>query len=92
MSIVSVKSKYQIVIPQSIRNKVRIKVGDLLEARVERGKITFSPRSAVDMAIEEGLEDVRKGRVYGPFDSAEEMLASLKGKRGKSGAKTPRLR
>lgn len=92
MSTVSVKSKYQIVIPQSIRDKVRIKVGDLLEARVERGKITFSPKSVVDAAIEEGLEDVRKGRVYGPFDTAEEMLASLKGKRGKSGAKASRVR
>jgi hypothetical protein len=46
---------------------------------MKRGKNTLSPNSA----ITEGLEDVRKGRVHGPFDTAEEMLASLKGKRGK---------
>ena len=93
MSIVTVKNKYQVVIPQSVRVKAGIKIGDLLEARVERGKITFSPKSVVDRAIAEGLEDIRKGRVKGPFDTVEEMLASLKGKRGKSGArKTSRIR
>ena len=46
---------------------------------MKRGKNTLSPNSA----ITEGLEDVRKGRVYGPFATTAEMLASLKGKRGK---------
>ena len=93
MAIVTVKNKYQVVIPQSVRVKAGIKIGDLLEARVERGKITFSPKSVVDRAIAEGLEDIRKGRVKGPFDTVEEMLASLKGKRAKSGArKTSRIR
>jgi AbrB family looped-hinge helix DNA binding protein len=93
MTIVAVKNKYQVVIPQSIRNQVGINVGDLLEARVERGKITFSPKSVVDRAIAEGLEDIRKGRVRGPLDTVDEMLTSLKGKRGKSGArKTSRVR
>ena len=93
MSIVTVKNKYQVVIPQNVRNKIGINVGDLLEARVERGKITFSPKSVVDRAIAEGLEDIRKGRVRGPFDTVDQMLASLKGKHGKSGAqKTSRVR
>ena len=93
MSIVTVKNKYQVVIPQSVRKKIGINVGDLLEARAERGKITFSPKSVVDRAIAEGLEDIRKGRVRGPFDTVDQMLASLKGKRGKSGAKkTSRVR
>jgi AbrB family looped-hinge helix DNA binding protein len=93
MSIVTVKNKYQVVIPQEVRNKIGISVGDLLEARVERGKITFSPKSVVDRAIAEGLEDIRKGRVRGPFDTVDQMLASLKGKRGKSDSKkTSRVR
>jgi AbrB family looped-hinge helix DNA binding protein len=93
MSIVTVKNKYQVVIPQSVRDRIEIHVGDLLEARVERGKITYSPKSVVDRAIAEGLEDIRKGRVKGPFDTVDEMLASLKGKRGKSAAKkTSRVR
>jgi AbrB family looped-hinge helix DNA binding protein len=87
MTIVTVKNKFQIVIPRSVRDKIGIHVGDLLEARVERGKVTFSPKSVVDRAIAEGLDDIRKGRVKGPFDTVDEMLASLKGKRSKSGVR-----
>lgn len=93
MAIVTVKNKYQVVIPQSVRDKVRINIGDLLEARVERGRITLSPKSVVDRAIAEGLEDIRKGRVRGPFNTVEELLASLKGTAVKSSRrKTSRVR
>jgi AbrB family looped-hinge helix DNA binding protein len=93
MAIVTVKNKYQVVIPRSVRDQIGIHIGDLLEARVERGKVTFSPKSVVDRAIAEGLEDIRKGRVKGPFDTVDEMLASLKGKRGKpSAGKSSRVR
>ena len=80
MAIVTVKNKYQVVIPQRVRELVGVQVGDLLEAEVDRGKIVFTPKSIVDRAIAEGLDDIRKGRVYGPFTSAGEMLAALKGK------------
>ncbi len=33
MALVSVKSKYQVVIPQSVREKIGLNVGDLLEAK-----------------------------------------------------------
>ena len=77
MSLVAVKNKYQIVIPAKVRKQAGIKVGDLLEAKVERGKITFVPKTLIDRGIAESLEDYKKGRVYGPFDTAEEMVASL---------------
>lgn len=77
MPYVTVKKKYQVVIPAAVRRQARIEVGDLLEAKAARGKITFTPKSVIDRGIEESLEDFRKGRAYGPFDSAEEMIASL---------------
>ncbi len=77
MSIVTVKNKYQVVIPHSLRKQVGLSVGDLLEAKVEKGKITFTPKSLVDREIAEGCEDIRKGRTYGPYHSAEEMIQSL---------------
>ena len=77
MSLVSVKNKFQIVIPAKVRKQAGIKVGDLLEAKVERGKLTFVPKSVIDREIAEGLEDIKQGRVYGPFDTAEEAIASL---------------
>ena len=78
MPIVTVKNKYQVVIPAKVRNEVGIAVGDLLEAKVEKGKITLTPKSVVDRQIAESLEDYKKGRSYGPFDSADEMIDSLK--------------
>ncbi len=77
MSIVTVKNKYQVVIPQELRRQVAVNVGDLLEAKVERGKITFTPKSLVDREIAEGLEDIKKGRTYGPYHSAEKMIQAL---------------
>ena len=48
MAIVTVKNKYQVVIPQSVRERAGVKVGDLLEAKAEKGKITFTPKAVVD--------------------------------------------
>jgi len=79
MSIVTVKNKYQVVIPRRVRERVGVHVGDLLEVKAERGKITFTPKSIVDRAIAEGLKDIRKRRLYGPFDTVDEMLSSLSG-------------
>lgn len=89
MAIVTVKNKYQVVIPQSVRNQVSVNVGDLFDATVVKGNITLTPKSLIDRAIAEGLDDVKYGRVYGPFDTVDEMLGSLKRKR-KTIKPTPR--
>jgi len=77
MALVAVKNKYQVVIPQKVREQIGLNVGDMLEAKIERGKITFTPQSAVDKGIAEGLEDIRKGRFYGPYDSAAEAMKAF---------------
>jgi AbrB family looped-hinge helix DNA binding protein len=48
MAIVTVKNKYQIVIPQAIRKKLGIIRGDVLEAKVERGRLTYTPKTVID--------------------------------------------
>lgn len=88
MELVTVKTKYQIVIPQSIRKKAGVDVGDLLEAKVENGKITFSPKSVVDRHLADGLEDLKHGRMHGPYRSAKDAIAALEArvsKRAKKG-------
>ncbi len=77
MALVAVKNKYQVVIPQSVRERIGLNVGDLLEARLERGKITFTPKSLVDRGIAEGLEDIKKGRVHGPYRSATAAMKAF---------------
>ena len=77
MQLVAVKNKFQVVIPQALREQIGIHVGDMLEAKVERGKITFTPKSVVDRGITESLADFEAGRSFGPFKTADALIASL---------------
>ncbi|MGA2903753.1 MAG: AbrB/MazE/SpoVT family DNA-binding domain-containing protein [Candidatus Korobacteraceae bacterium] len=77
MNIVAVKNKFQIVIPQHIREQVQVQIGDLLEAGVEGGKITFTPKSLIDRHLAEGLEDLKRGRTHGPYTDANDAIKAL---------------
>jgi bifunctional DNA-binding transcriptional regulator/antitoxin component of YhaV-PrlF toxin-antitoxin module len=48
MSLVSVKNKYQVVIPQNLREQLGINRGDLLEAKIEHGKLTYTRKAVID--------------------------------------------
>ena len=80
MSLIRVRTNGQVTIPSSLIERAGLDVGDLLEAKLDRGKITLIRKNFIDQRIDEGLEDIRKGRTYGPFESAEEMMASLQSK------------
>jgi AbrB family looped-hinge helix DNA binding protein len=84
MPIVTVKNKYQIVIPQRLREEVGIAIGDILEAKAEKGRIIFQPKALVDRGIAESIEEFKAGRAYGPFETHKEFLATLH-----KGAKKP---
>jgi len=77
MELVTVKTKFQVVIPQSIRKRVRLDIGDLLEASFENGKITFTPKTAIDRHLAEGLGNLAQGRTHGPYESATAAVAAL---------------
>ncbi|MDP2631087.1 MAG: AbrB/MazE/SpoVT family DNA-binding domain-containing protein [Candidatus Uhrbacteria bacterium] len=77
MAVVTVKNKYQVVIPSEVRERINISIGDILKASVQGGTITLTPQTLVDREIAEGLEDIKRGRVTGPFHSAKDLIASL---------------
>ena len=54
-----VREKADLVVPPSVRRMAGIKAGDRLEFKTVRGMI--------DAQLAESLEDVKQGRVYGPF-------------------------
>ena len=87
MAIVRIKTKYQVTIPTAIRERAGVNVGDVLEATVEKGKITLTPKSVVDRHIAESLSDYKAGRVHGPFDSVKEMMGSMKPRKVKARSK-----
>jgi AbrB family looped-hinge helix DNA binding protein len=76
--IVKVKGKYQVTLPSSVRDEAGVAIGDILEATVEKGKITLTPKSLVDRDIAEGLEDFKKGRSMGPFETADAAIKALR--------------
>jgi AbrB family looped-hinge helix DNA binding protein len=78
MSLVSVKKQFQVVIPQEVRERIGLQVGDVLEAKVERGKITFTPKTPLDPDIAASIEEIKSGRSYGPFDNAADAIAVMK--------------
>jgi AbrB family looped-hinge helix DNA binding protein len=92
MELVTVKTKFQVVIPREIRKRARLDIGDLLEAAFENGKITFTPKTVIDRHLAEGLEDVARGRTHGPYQTATAAVSVLerraaKRKRNKNAGK-----
>ena len=81
MPIVTVKNKYQVVIPMVLRKQIGVDIGDLMEARVERGKITFTHQTLFDRelaeSVAESVADYKAGRHFGPFDNHKDFIASL---------------
>ncbi|HLW69232.1 MAG TPA: AbrB/MazE/SpoVT family DNA-binding domain-containing protein [Candidatus Binataceae bacterium] len=86
----NLKTKFQIVIPQHIREQVHLEIGDLLEANVEDGKITFTRKSRVDRHLAEGLADFREGRTHGPYDNAAAAIKALDARAKRSTKNKPR--
>ena len=90
MEVVAVKNKFQIVIPQRVRQQVQVEIGDLLEAEVENGRIVFTPKSLVDRRLVEALEDLRQGRTHGPYTTAKDAIRALEARQKRHTAKRKR--
>ena len=88
MALVAIKKKYQIVIPRDVREAAGVEVGDLLEAKAEGGKITFTPKSVLDRGIAESLADFAAGHSFGPFKTSGELINSLHRESAKVRSKT----
>lgn len=74
-----VKDKFQITLPRAIRERAKIKAGDIVDFEVDdSGAITMRVKRLIDRHLAESFEDYKKGRVYGPFDTADELAKSLK--------------
>jgi len=81
-ALVKVKQNFQITIPVEVREQLRVKEGDYLEATVRNDVVVLTPKAVVDRhmddAIAEGMKDYREGRFIGPFESIEEFKDTVK--------------
>ena len=84
-----------------MRRRAGFKSGDKLEFRLSGGVITILPKAlddeetpaqleVIDRAIAEGLDDIKHGRVQGPFSSHKEFITSLHPEARKLRAKKPK--
>ncbi|MEK9142730.1 MAG: AbrB/MazE/SpoVT family DNA-binding domain-containing protein [Nitrospirota bacterium] len=78
MAVVKVKSHYQVTIPPKIRAQAHVAVGDLFEAKVEGRTITLIPKRLIDRELTLALNDVKRGRVKGPFPTAQATIRALR--------------
>jgi AbrB family looped-hinge helix DNA binding protein len=76
--LVKVKEKFQVTLPASVRRKVKVAVGDLLEAQVRGRTITLTPKMTIDRDIDLSLEDFKRGRFIGPFRTAKAAIRALR--------------
>lgn len=88
MPVVKVGKDNKIEVPQEILDRLGAKPGDLLQVNfelLEESLYTDEPLGPeAQAALREALEDVAAGRLEGPFDSADELIAYLRSKRSES--------
>jgi len=69
----------QVAIPKKLHDELGLTAGDIVEVERKGNQIVLTPKDIVEKGIAEGVEDLKKGRVYGPFSSVKDMLKSLHG-------------
>ncbi len=84
-------NKTPLVVPRAVQRTAGFKSGQELEIQASGGVITILPkltnaddeytpeqRRAIDARLKMALEEVKRGHTAGPFNTADEMIASLK--------------
>jgi AbrB family looped-hinge helix DNA binding protein len=87
MPTVKLGASRQIVIPKQLYDELGLEAGDFLEVEIyEGGKLLVTPKDLVDRhpkidkRLAEAEEDVKAGRVKGPFTTADDAVNALRGK------------
>jgi AbrB family looped-hinge helix DNA binding protein len=50
VALVTIKDKFQVTIPAKLRNRIGVRIGDLMEATVEGDGILLRPKAVIDRA------------------------------------------
>ncbi len=76
--IVRIGVSRQVVIPKRIHDQLGLEPGDYLEVELDGDRVVMTPKAFIEKRLAEGLEDMRKGRVHGPFRSVPALVRSLR--------------
>ena len=78
MSIVKIGVSRQVAIPKKLHDRLGLAPGDYLQVELEGDRLILTPKALIEKRVAEGIEDIRSGRVRGPFKSVPELLRSLR--------------
>jgi len=81
MPAVKIGVSRQVVIPKKIHDQLGLHPGDYLEVEVQGDQVVLTPKALVEKRLAEGLEDIKRGRVIGPFRTARAAVKALRTKR-----------
>ena len=85
MALTKVTRNFQVSIPKAIRDRMRIQQGDFIEVSERDGEIVMTPKKLINAdqawfwtpewqkGEREADEDIRAGRLIGPFKTVEEL-------------------
>src|SRR5437016_8373143 len=90
-----IQNKGQVTIPTAVRRQAGLSKGDLVNFAFQRGRIVITPRLVIDRSkfptaddeytpaqrrvIDARLAKAEKGPFHGPFSTADEAIAHMKG-------------
>ncbi len=92
MPISKLGQRRQVVIPKEMCEELGLHIGDFVEVQRIKGTVVIKPKklvdadevltptqkAVIDARLAEGLEDIKQGRVLGPFDTAKKATHALR--------------
>ncbi len=78
MAAVKIGVTRQVAIPKKLHDQLGLAPGDYLQVEVEGDHLVLTPKALVEKRLAESLDDIRKGRVYGPFRTVSALSRSLR--------------
>ena len=78
MHAVKVGVSRQVAIPKKLHDQLGLSPGDYLEIEVRDNQLILTPKELVDKRLAEAEEDIRKGRVHGPYSTAADTSKALR--------------
>src|SRR3989338_11379730 len=80
-AIVKLGMSRQIAIPKRFWSELKLRSGEYMQIKPQGQSLVLTPKILVDKDLEvdlaQSLKDLKEGRFYGPFETAEEMIKSL---------------
>jgi AbrB family looped-hinge helix DNA binding protein len=77
VAVVKIGVSRQVAIPKRLHDQMGLAPGDYLQVELEGDRLILTPKALIEKRLAESLEDIRGGRVHGPFKSVPALLRSL---------------